>query len=73
MVGVVPYLATILPDADVDAQVGLNYDSVLASFEKHVKAGTIGKYVIISAGTNVTSDMTADVQKIIDSAPKGTN
>ena len=72
MVGVVPYLATILPDADVDAQVGLNYDSVLASFEKHVKAGTIGKYVIISAGANVTSDMTADVQKIIDSAPKGT-
>lgn len=39
MVGVVPYLATILPDADVDAQVGLNYDSILNSFEKRVKAG----------------------------------
>lgn len=72
MVGVVPYLSTILPDADVEAQVGLNLDSIYRSFEKRVKAGTIGKYVVISAGANMTNDMTADVQKIIDSAPKGT-
>ncbi|GHU35781.1 acyltransferase [Bacilli bacterium] len=72
MVGVVPYLSMILPDADVEAQVGLNLDSILDLFEKQVKAGTLGKYVVISAGANVTNDMTADVQKIIDSAPKGT-
>ena len=72
MVGVVPYLSMILPDADVEAQVGLNLDSILDLFEKQVKAGTLGKYVVISAGANVTNDMTADVQKIIANAPKGT-
>ena len=72
MVGVVPYLSKILPDADVEAQVGLNLDSILTLFEKRGKAGTIGKYVIISAGANVTNDMTADVQKIVAAAPKGT-
>ncbi|GAB2023218.1 acyltransferase family protein [Pseudolactococcus yaeyamensis] len=72
MVGVVPYLSMILPDADVEAQVGLNLDTILNLFEKQVKAGTLGKYVVISAGANVTNEMTADIQKMIDRAPKGT-
>ena len=72
MVGVVPYLSTILPDADVEAQVGLNMDSIFNLFEKRIKAGTLGKYVVISAGANVTNNMVGDVKKMIDIAPKGT-
>jgi peptidoglycan/LPS O-acetylase OafA/YrhL len=72
MVGVAPYLSNILPDAVVEAQVGLNLDSILTSYEKSIAEGKLGKYVIVSAGANVTNNMKADVQKVIDEAPKGT-
>lgn len=73
MVGVVPYLSSILPDADLDAQVGRNYDSIYDLFKQKVKAGTLGKYLVVAAGANVTDDMKADVQKIIDESPKRTH
>lgn len=72
MVGVVPYLTTILPDAEVDAEVGRNYDTIYDLFAKKVKDRTIGRYIVISAGANVTSNMISDVEKIIDQSPKGT-
>lgn len=34
MVGVVPYLTTILPDADIDAEVGRNYNTIYDIFAK---------------------------------------
>lgn len=72
MVGVVPYLSAVMPDADIEAQVGLNFDNMLDLYEKRLKAGTLGQYIIISAGANVTSDMRSDVETIINKAPKGT-
>ena len=71
MVGVVPYLTTILPDADVSAEVGRNYDNIYKLFAQKVKEKTIGSYIVISAGANVTADMITDVQKIISESPKG--
>lgn len=72
MVGVVPYLTTILPDADIDAEVGRNYNTIYDLFAKKLKDHTLGRYLIISAGANVTDNMISDVQKIIDESPKGT-
>jgi peptidoglycan/LPS O-acetylase OafA/YrhL len=71
MVGVVPYLSTILPDADIDAKVGRNFASIYDLFNQKLQAGQLGDYLVISAGANVTNDMKNDVQKIIDEAPKG--
>ena len=71
MVGVVPYLTTILPDADVNAEVGRNYDNIYKLFAQKVKEKTIGSYIVISAGANVTADMSTDVEKIISESPKG--
>lgn len=73
MVGVVPGLTTMLPDADIQAQVGLNLDNIKDLFEKKVTSKTLGQYVVIAAGANITNDMKADVQSIIDQSPKGTH
>ncbi|GFH42631.1 acyltransferase [Lactococcus hodotermopsidis] len=73
MVGVVPYLSNILPDADIVAEIGQNLESIYQVFDEKTKSDKLGKYIIISAGVNVTDDMKGDVQKMIDAAPKGTH
>ncbi|GFH40510.1 acyltransferase family protein [Pseudolactococcus insecticola] len=73
LVGVVPYLSNILPDADVDAKVGRNYDDIYQLYTQKLQAKKLGKYIVISAGANVTSDMKKDVATIVKNAPKGTH
>lgn len=63
--------SSIIPEAQLDAEVSRNFDGAFEIFKNQISSGTLSQTTVLAIGVNSLDNYQADIQQFLDTMPDG--